>query len=70
MNFITIPCPFCQKRIPIHSSHCPECKSELPADFGEPERRKVFLFALVLASLMIVGIGAFLFYMVIQLLAR
>lgn len=66
MNWIKIECPYCHVRIPLDSVNCPECRADLPPEFGETERKKVVLLILAFVSVVVFGVGAYLFYSIVQ----
>ncbi|MBN2325838.1 MAG: hypothetical protein JXR73_01700 [Candidatus Omnitrophica bacterium] len=69
MNWIKIECPYCRRRIPLNSVNCPNCRSVIPHECGEAERKKFMLVILILFSIVIIGVGATALYYTFHLLA-
>lgn len=58
MTWFKITCPFCRKRVPISSIRCPECRSLIPWEYGDLERRRIFIAAGIAAGVLVLCAAA------------
>ena len=55
MLWFKITCPYCREKIPLSSLRCPKCRSIIPHEYGEEERKRFLKFGCISLILFAAG---------------
>ncbi|MGI6457468.1 MAG: hypothetical protein ACOX5R_17875 [bacterium] len=62
---LKITCPYCRKRIPINAIRCPECRTLLPHECGEQERRRLFIWGILGVTIFLLLLFTLLIFLIL-----